>query len=125
MIAMPMYPPGPGLLLKIFPFILGALIFAGLLTFHVAVLIPPPSSGFPQNPELVAYFNTLRALAFASAVLLDAATGFSVAFALFVGLTRPDISERARGGVIIFAAVFLVVWVLFGFNAFSSFRFLP
>jgi len=103
---------------------LGALIFAGTVSFHAALLIPIPC---PQcqpttDPAIIAYRDTIRILGWVSVIAMDMAVSLAVAMAWIVGGSKGEISDGTRRGVFIFATVFLAVWLLFSWTAYTIFR---
>src|SRR5436309_1811018 len=91
---MPVYmPPNRGP--KIHATILGLAVLVGLVAAHTALLLPPPGAFQSNNPDVVAYFLTLRALAVVSFAAMDTAVAFAVTIA-FWGLSRPDLPESSR-----------------------------
>ncbi len=123
-----MPPPGPyrrvtthsraEILVAFLGVVIGILVFGGLLAVHAVYLIPVPcTSTFgctPPTPDVAAYANTIRTLAWISVGALDIAAGLSVALAFIVAL-RPEIPESTRRSVFTFATVFTSVWAVGGF----------
>ncbi len=111
--------------IKILGFVLGIAIAAGLFAFHSALLIPPPPSSFggTTDPAQVAYRNTVRALGWTAAALLDLSVGISVIAAWSAASSRDGLSDATRRGLFIFAAVFFLVWLVFSASVFSFFRY--
>lgn len=101
---------------------IGIALFTGLVAFHAAFLIPIPGT-FNQTPEMVAYRDTLRLLGWISVIAMDLAVSFTVTIAWIVAGSRSDVPESTRRGIFIFATVFLAVWLVFSFTAYSLFRF--
>ena len=125
-----MYPPprregmGANTLVLLIGLFMGALIFAGTLSFHAALLIPVPC---PQcspssDPAIIAYRDTIRILGWVSVIAMDMAVSLAVAMAWIVGGSKSEISDGTRRGVFIFATVFLAVWLLFSWTAYTIFR---
>lgn len=105
--------------------VLGALVFVGTLSYHAVFLIPSPTSTPPPtDPAVIAYRDTLRILAWTSAVAMDLALAFSLTFAWVAGASKGDIPDGTRRGMFIFATVFLAVWLVFSISVYSLFRFL-
>ncbi len=104
---------------------IGVLLFAGMLSFHAALLIPPPCTGFcqpPTDPAIIAYRDTIRILGWVSVVAMDLAVSFAVMMAWVVGALKGDIPEGTRRGIFVFATVFLAVWLIFSWISYSIFR---
>ncbi len=114
----------PNSLVLVIGLILGVLIFAGTLSFHATLLIPIPCTGCSPttDPALIAYRDTIRALAWVSVVTMDMAVSFSVAMAWIAGGSRGELSEGTRRGIFLFATVFLVVWLVFSWLQYAIFR---
>ena len=104
--------------------LLGVLIFTGMLTFHAVFLLPAPSSSFqtPSDPAVIAYRDTVRLLGWVSVITMDLAVALSVAVAWIVGSLKGEHSEATRRGIFVFASVFLAVWLVFSFFAYTIFR---
>ena len=114
----------PNGLVLVIGLLLGVLIFAGTLSFHATLLIPVPCTGCTPttDPALIAYRDTIRALAWVSVVTMDLAVSFSVAMAWIAGGSRGELSEGTRRGIFLFATVFLVVWLVFSWAQYTIFR---
>lgn len=112
-------------LILVLGLLIGGLVFAGTVSFHAAILYPPPPcTGCPPitDPSLIAYRNTIRTLGWVSVIAMDLAVSAAVAMAWIVGGSRAEIPEGTRRGIFIFATVFLTVWILFSFFAYTFFR---
>jgi hypothetical protein len=127
----PMMPPprrrggiSPNSLVLVIGLFLGVLIFAGTLSFHATLLIPVPCTGCSPttDPALIAYRDTIRALAWVSVVTMVMAVSFSVAMAWIAGGSRGELSDATRRGIFVFATVFLVVWLVFSWAQYTIFR---
>ena len=114
----------PNTLVLLMGLFLGVLIFAGMLSFHAALLIPVPCPTCqpPTDPTLIAYRDTIHTLGWVSVVTMDLAVSFSVAMAWIAGGSRGELSDGTRRGIFVFATVFLVVWLLFSWFAYTIFR---
>ena len=129
--AQPPTPPRAGLsanaVVPLVGLILGVLIFTGLLTFHAVFLLPLPSPPYqaPSDPAVITYRDTVRALGWISAVTMDLAVALSVVIAWVMGSLKGEHSEATRRGIFVFASVFLAVWLVFSFFAYTIFRSFP
>jgi len=103
---------------------IGVLLFAGMLSFHAAILIPFPCSTCPapSDPAVIAYRDTIRILGWVSVVAMDLAVSFAVMMAWVVGALKGDIPDGTRRGIFIFATVFLAVWLAFSWISYTIFR---
>jgi hypothetical protein len=119
-----------GTLVILFGILMGVLIFAGTFSFHAALLLPIPCSQGaycpppPTDPAVISYRNTVRSLAWVSAIAMDLAVAFAVAMAWIAGGSRGPLPEGTRRGIFVFATVFLVAWLLISSSIFSFLRFL-
>lgn len=109
---------------KLFAVIVGVLIFVGMVSFHVAIMLPIPTSSPPPPSEMENYRLTIRALNAVFAIAMDAAAALAVTCSWYWGLTRPDLTEGARRGLFIFGTVFLAIWIIFSSLAVNLVRFL-
>lgn len=100
---------------------IGIALFTGLVSFHAAFLIPYPGN-VNASPEVIAYRDALRLLGWISVIAMDLAVSFTVTIAWIVGGSKSEIPESTRRGIFIFATVFLAVWLVFSFSAYSFFR---
>lgn len=100
-----------------FGVLIGVFVFGGLLAWHAIYLIPPPPSGFGGSSD---YANTIRALGWLTAVFMDAAVALSVALPWGVE-SGPSSGRNVR---LVFATVFLSVWIIFSSFIFSFVRFI-
>jgi len=114
-------PPSTGIV-RLGGLLIGILIFGGLLTYHLALALPTPAPSYTPYPD--SYRNMVRALSLVSAGFIDAAVAVSVAFSWHVALARPDFAEGMRRGLLVFAAVFLTVWLVVSSFVFSTLRYL-
>jgi len=114
-------PPSTGIV-RLGGLLIGILIFGGLLTYHLALALPTPAPSYTPYPD--SYRNMVRALSLVSAGFIDAAVAVSVAFSWHVALARPDSAEGMRRGLLVFAAVFLTVWLVVSSFVFSTLRYL-
>jgi len=112
----------PAKFVKIFAVIVGILIFVGMVSFHVAIMLPIPTASPPPPPEIENYRLTVRALNAVFAIAMDAAAALAVTCSWYWGLTRPDLTEGARRGLFIFGTVFLAIWIIFSSLSVSLIR---
>lgn len=105
--------------------LMGFAIFAGLLAFHALFFVAPPTepSSFPPSDAQLQYRNALRSLGLLSALLLDLAAGAGVAFAWLTATAKSSVPEGSRRGLLVFAAVFVGVWIVISSFIYSSLRF--
>ena len=109
----PMMAPFPKLrFVKVWAVLVGTLVFVGMIAFHVAIILPRPSSFPPSPEEQQAYIVTIRALTSVFAAAMDTAVALAVTCSWYWGLTRPDLTEAARRGLFLFGTVFLAIWLL-------------
>ena len=101
--------------------VIGIALFTGLVAYHAVFLIQIPG-GITPSPEVAAYRETVRLLGWISVVAMDLAVSFTVTIAWIVGASRSEVPESTRRGIFIFATVFLAVWIVFSFAAYSIFR---
>jgi len=119
-----MYPPPR--FVRIVGILLGVATFVGFASFHAAVLLPPPGQFQSQNPDVIAYQLTVRALVATFLAAMDAVVAGSVAFGWGWGLGKPEITEAARRGILLFSIVLLAFWILFTmFTTSFFFQFVP
>lgn len=92
--------------------VLGILVFGGFLALHAIMMVPYPcSTCLPPSADQAAYTSTIRSLAWIAIAALDAAAGFSVALAFFVG-SRSELPDSTRRGVLLFGSVYVAAWLL-------------
>ncbi len=104
--------PTLDLFLSVVGILLTVLIFTGMISYHAALLIPPPGSSPGTDPATIAYVDTIRILGWSFAVAMDLAVALSVGLAWIVGTSKMEVADGARRGMYIFATVFLVVWLI-------------
>jgi len=105
-------------LLGFFGVLISILITAGFLAYHAMWLTMSQCAvaygGCPYlTPDQMTYQTTLYGLGLLFLVAFDLAVGLSVALA-FLAATRSDIAESTRRSLVMFAAIFLGVWLLVG-----------
>ena len=120
----PMYQPPK--FVSIVAMMHGIAILVDYASFHAAVLLPPPGQFQSPNPDVVAYQLTVRALVATFLAAMDAVVAGSVAFGWAWGLGKPEITEAARRGILLFSIVLLAFWILFTmFTTSFFFGFVP
>ena len=93
---------------KVWVVLIGTLIFVSMIAFHVAIILPGPST----QEEVEPYRVTIRILTSLFAGAMDAAVALAVTSSWYWGLTRSDLTEAARRGLFLFGALFLAIWLL-------------
>lgn len=111
-------------LTTIFGIILGVCIFGGLFAYHAIFLTPVPCTSSlgctPPPPQIQQYANVTHALAWVAFGLMDVAVAFSVTAAFILGVVPSTIPEGVRRNFLLYAAVFLAVWIIFSSFILSS-----
>jgi len=112
-------------LLTISGLLLSVLVFTGLFAYHAILILPSPSSPYPQPTDsaVLAYRNLLRSLAWLSVAAMDLAVALSVGLPFLLG-AKGTIAEGVRRGLFTFAAVLFLTWTLFSAVFFFSVRYL-
>ncbi len=93
--------------------LIGALVTAGFISYHAAFLIVPTCTGTfcpaPTAAQSLAYN-----LAWIFVITMDLALGLSICIAFVAGGASSQLPEGTKRGVFVFAAVFLVAWLILG-----------
>lgn len=93
--------------------LIGALVTAGFISYHAALLIVPTCTG-TFCPTPTAAQTLARNLAWIFVITMDLAVGLSICIAFIAGGASSQLPEGTKRGVFVFAAVFLVAWLIFG-----------
>ncbi len=91
-----------------------ALLAAGMVTLQSRSLLTAPSS-YPNPSQYQAYVQTIHAMTFGGAVLLDVGVAILLLTAVMVALKRDDIAEPVRRGFLILGTVITALWLAVAF----------
>ncbi len=109
----PGYAPAPaGGGLRYAGVVIGILLLLGLIAMHIAILIPPPGSCSYCSVETEGYLLLVRILMGLSFLAIDVTVVIAVMASWHASVSRPDLTEATRRGVLTFSAVFLGAWIV-------------